>query len=201
VAQPPPAVALYVAQPPSAVLVRRWRGLAMLAAIVGLFAGGCGPMTVAGPGGAVVVEKIELYADPVALNWDDKPGPDGIRVQAIFYQVTPGQGDAPAAVKAVAVAGDIEFRLYEGRLHAADLNKAVPFQVWNYNQQQSRGYLCRTLVGEVYRLALEWGTHVPKTAYVTIVVGYRAGGNASMSFSAPVTVSMGIKSAQPASQP
>ena len=56
-------------------------------------------------------DAIELWANPpVAVNWNDEPGPDGVRVSVFLYQY------AGQPVTSVLIKGTLEFLMYDGRV-------------------------------------------------------------------------------------
>jgi hypothetical protein len=129
------------------------------------------------------VRVVNLQAMPTAVNWDDKPGPDGLRVRVYLFR---GEGDQPDPVLGK---GSLEFRLYEGALRQGDLAAATPIRTWSFDPAELAAHTARGLVGWHYAFALGWGADVPAAGVVTLLARYlpRAGEPAA---SAPITITM-----------
>ena len=113
-------------------------------------------------------DAIELWANPpVAVNWNDDPGPDGVRVSVFLYQYRGNR------VTSVLIKGTLEFLMYDGRLDDTELAHAMPMQTWTYTEQELATREVRGPPGWGYATQLAW-THVPKSSRVTLVVGYRS---------------------------
>jgi hypothetical protein len=128
-------------------------------------------------------DAIDLWANPpVAVNWDDVPGPDGVRTNVFLYRADRA---APVLVK-----GTLEVTMYEGRIHEADILKAVPRQTWTLTEQELATRQMRGPPGWGYYLQLGWGRNVPASAIVTVLACYKSPKRPPI-YSAPLVVSVG----------
>ena len=148
---------------------------------------GCGP-----PGGGrgvgsspprpvETVDVVDLRAAPVALNWDDQPGPDGVEAYVYLYQ--------QAHPLPVTVDGTLEFLLFEGKVSQGSVRTMNPFCVWPFAGQQLNRHLVRGVAGWMYVVRLPWGTNVPKTEMVTLAVRYHLP-KGEPRYSSPVPIAM-----------
>jgi hypothetical protein len=127
------------------------------------------PKPTSGPPAPVAnVDAMELSASPTAMNWDDKPGPDGIEVVLMCYQI-PNSQPVP-----VTVAGTMEFQLFEGVVAPEKLSEARPFHVWTFQSWEMNrpGVLSRWYGLWGYILRLGWDAHVPTTEKITVTARY-----------------------------
>lgn len=126
------------------------------------------------------VDSILLQALPAAVNWDDRPGPDGLQVRVLFFR----RGRALP----VTVSGMLEFALYEGNV-ARDTPAAQPFHTWRFSDRQLTGYLTRAPAGWGYGMPLAWGSRAPGTGTVTLVGKYISPDGRAL-LSAPVAIAI-----------
>ncbi|MFW6065283.1 MAG: hypothetical protein ACOC9S_00550, partial [Planctomycetota bacterium] len=105
---------------------------AVLLAVVCMTATGCERTGVHShaPGSVARIDAVELRAMPSAVNWDDDPEPDGLRVEVFCYRLDKPE---PAPVE-----GELEFLLYEGRLRAGELGSADPLLTWRFTGAELR---------------------------------------------------------------
>ena len=76
------------------------------------------------------VDEIVLRLTPPSpVNWDDKPGPDGLQVQINFFQI-----DEPLSVT---VKGSLDLALYDGHVLPEDLAAAKPIHTWPFSRVQA----------------------------------------------------------------
>jgi len=111
------------------------------------------------------VDKVSpevVHSMPV--NWDDRPGPDGLQVRVHFFRL---DRDLP-----VTVSGTVEFVLYEGRLSTGDVRSARPFRSWAFPQEALPRQISRSRYGWCYAMQLGWGMHVPRSGVVTLIARY-----------------------------
>jgi hypothetical protein len=112
-----------------------------------------------------VDEIILQLTPPTAMNWDDVPGPDGLRAQVHFFRVDEDL--------AVTIKGTLELALYEGRL-GQDPAVGQPFRVWKYQGDDLRSHLERSPVGWGYGMQLGWGRDCPKSGSITLLARYHS---------------------------
>jgi len=128
-------------------------------------------------------DVVTLWAEPPApVNWDDVPGPDGLRGCVYLFQ-------ADRALP-VTVTGSLEFRLYAGRLTIAAAAKAEPIRVWRFGPDVLPRCLSRGLAGWGYRMVLDWGRDAPNATSLTLVAVYVPPQGPPVA-SAPISVAMG----------
>jgi hypothetical protein len=145
---------------------------------------GCGPTRndFSPPDLVTQVDAIELWANPpVAVNWNDVPGPDGVRVSAFLYQIRGNK------VTSVLVEGTLEFFMYDGRVDDADVSRAKPMQTWRFNGQEMAALVVRGPPGWGYAVQLGWGDNAPKSSRVTMILCYKSPKGA-VTFSRPLVI-------------
>lgn len=146
--------------------------LAGIAALLASAAGGCqnpGRVNVGNrpPRPVDRVDEIVLRLTPPApVNWDDKPGPDGLQVQINFFRI-----DEPLSVT---VKGSIDLALYEGHVRPEDLASAKPLHTWPFSGVQLAGLAGKSAVGWGYAMRLPWGDRPPSGATATLAARYRS---------------------------
>ena len=110
-------------------------------------------------------DAIELWAmPPAAINWDEVPGPDGVRVSVYLYLAEQAQ---PVLVK-----GSLEFMMYEGRRPHEGPETVQPFRTWQFTEQELLTHQMRGPAGWGYAAQLGWGRDVPKSAVITLLARY-----------------------------
>jgi len=129
------------------------------------------------------VDRIGLLALPTALNWDGRPGPDGVQTIVHLFR--------PPAPQPVLVSGTLEFLLFEGRVSREELTGAKPFHVWPFTAAQLEPYVRRSVFGWGYALRLPWGPRAPQSSSITLAARYTPpGAKAPTVYSAPTTIAM-----------
>ncbi len=154
--------------------------------LVSLAAVGCGPAGLHpdAPRPVARIDAIELRAMPTAVNWDDDPGPDGLRAEVYCYRV-----DQPEPMP---IEGVLEFVLYEGRLRRSELAAAEPILIWRFTDRELSQMLVRRMGLWGYAVQLGWGDRVPQSASVTLVARHRSPEDGLVQ-SAPISISMGAR--------
>ena len=113
------------------------------------------------------VDEIVLRLTPPApVNWDEKPGADGLQVQINFFQI-----DQPLSVT---VKGSLDLALYEGRVLPEDIAAAKPIHTWPFSGVQLAGLAGKSAVGWGYAIRLPWGDSPPAGATATLIARYRS---------------------------
>jgi len=142
--------------------------------------GPAGKVSAVPPRAVEQVDQIDVYAAPVAVNWDGRPGPDGIDVRVYLYQYA---RNLPVLVK-----GALEFAVYEGVVGADDIGRARPFRRWALDAEQLEQFLGRSMVGWGYNIRLPWApAAAPATSSVTLAARYVPTAGRSVP-AAPVTI-------------
>ncbi|MBL7134371.1 MAG: hypothetical protein ISS78_09770 [Phycisphaerae bacterium] len=116
------------------------------------------------PEPVAVVAAIEMQVKPVAVDWDDSPGVDGLEIQVRLYRKDP--------VRAVPVSGKLEFMLYAGRIKADKIAAAKPLRTWSFSGEPLQRRAGRDLAGWHYVLRLSWLQDVPTCASATLIARY-----------------------------
>jgi hypothetical protein len=127
------------------------------------------------------IQVVNLQAMPTAVNWDDAPGPDGLRVRVYLFEVDRSE---PVQAK-----GALEFLLYEGTVRAGDLGAARVVRTWRFDRGELPAYAARSLAGWGYVFALGWGREVPAAGTITLVARYVPAGGEAVA-SSPVAIAV-----------
>jgi hypothetical protein len=113
------------------------------------------------------VDEIVLRLTPPApVNWDDRPGPDGLQVQINFFRI-----DEPLSVT---VKGSLDLALYEGHVRPENLAAAKPIHTWPFSGAQLASQAGKSAVGWGYAIRLPWGDRPPAGATATLTARYRS---------------------------
>lgn len=157
----------------------RWLSLAASVAVLLLAAQlvGCAP---GGASGAGSVIAVDLQALPAAVNFDARPGPDGLEVMVYLYEQ---QRPQPAEAN-----GIIEFLMYDGKIPQDKLMTAGPMQAWSFGPAQLVGARSKGLAGTGYAFQLSW-KQVPAGNRVTVLARYTPIAGEPI-YSAPVAISV-----------
>jgi len=113
-------------------------------------------------------DRIGLFVPESAIvNWDGKPGLDGVIAQVMLFRNEGG------GLKSVLVTGDVDIMIYEGA-KPANLSDAIkPFLSWTFNARE----LSQRVVGQYgslwgYALRLPWKLP-PRSEKVWLIARYR----------------------------
>ncbi len=165
--------------------------LQLLAWMFALALAGCG-----GPGGrgslrppapTVDVAGFSLSSSPTALNWDDKPGPDGVIARVQFFRL--GANDE---VRSVPVKGELEFLLFDSKLSAAEVTQAQPSTIWRFPAEDLPNFLGKQMGMWAYQMQLDWRKKPPKASIVTLVARWKKPGG-GWKYSDPTLVAVALK--------
>jgi len=138
------------------------------------------------PAPVAEVDSVSLWVRPGALNWDDRPGPDGVQTQVYFFRTDPGH------TLPLTVSGTVEFSLYEGNVRGTDLAKARPWRTWKFTARELSGFLSRGWAGWCYSITLPWGAKAPESETVTLVAKYISPDGREL-YAAPASIAIGSK--------
>lgn len=141
---------------------------------------GAGPAASAADGSRIDV--VNLYAMPAAINWDDKPGADGLQVRVFFFRL-----DEPQAVDMTD--GLLEFTIHAGRVPASKLPELPPIKTWRFTAAELAVYRTRSVVGTGYVMSLPWGDRTPASPSVTLSARLVRGDRAV--YAAPIFLAIG----------
>jgi hypothetical protein len=115
--------------------------------------------------GDPTVKEINLLAIPVALNMDDKPGPDGFVIK--LYATSPKR-PKPFPIEA----GRIEVCMYDGVPGWTNAASDTPRRTWVFQPEELRRYQVQTSIGTGYELALLWEDAKPTRDRISVIVRY-----------------------------
>ena len=148
--------------------------LALAGGLAGCQAGQTGGLLATPPAVTDRADYLLLQVMPVAVDWDGRPGPDGLELSALLFQSEakmPVLGD-----------GTMEFAIYEGILTNQQIAQAKPFYQWRFTTAELVQAQQRTQVG--------WGDRVPRTGSVTLTARF-VPKNGPPVYSSPVVIPMG----------
>lgn len=127
-------------------------------------------------------DKMELWLTPgTPVNWDERPGPDGLLAQLRFYRM-----DQPLSVL---VEGTIEFHLFDERVADPNMRALKPAETWKFTQADLENCMTRSLVGWGYKMRLAW-QQMPTSRMVTLAAVYTSPDGKTL-WSAPIHVPVG----------
>jgi hypothetical protein len=128
------------------------------------------------------IDRIFRQTSPNAVNWDGKPGPDGLEVCVHLFRHS---RDLP-----VTVGGALQFIIYEGVISEKDLSGAKPLRSWQFTGEELKAHRVRLMMGWGYAMRLNWGRTPPKASSVTLLVRYISPKGRIISAS-PLTIPIG----------
>ena len=132
--------------------------------------------------GGQAITEINLLAIPVALNFDQKPGPDGFVIKVFASN---RQRPKPLEIES----GRIEILMFDGAPGTAEGASFEPKRVWNYTAQELRGLEVRSSIGIGYQITAIWGEAKPAGNKISVVVRYTGPSGGSV-VSAPSVISV-----------
>ena len=110
------------------------------------------------------IDRIFLQTSPNAVNWDGKPGPDGLEVCVHMFRLSQ---PLPVTVR-----GTLRLTIYEGVISKKDLVSARPFRSWLFSGEELKAHRVRLMMGWGYAMRLGWGANKPTTSSVTLAIEY-----------------------------
>lgn len=157
--------------------------LALLCASLLSMCGGCAGT--GGKSGAAKIESLHLLSVPVAVNFDNIPGPDGFAVRLFAKGYTSAKGvPLPGGV--------LELVMYDG-IYAEGVSPAPELlRTWRFTGAELKRHAGQSAVGAGYRFTLRWEEARPKQPQITVVARFSPDGG-NMVKSAPSSVAMGAK--------
>ena len=132
--------------------------------------------------GGQPITEINLLAIPVALNFDDKPGPDGFVIK-VFANSRKRPKTQPIE------SGTIDVLMFDGVPGGPDSASLQPLRIWSYSAQELKSFEVHGSIGTGYQLAPRWGDAKPTGNSISVVVRYTARSGASIA-SAPSVISV-----------
>lgn len=111
------------------------------------------------------IDQLHLLVTSVALNIDDRPGPDGVGVRV--YASRRERAEALPITT-----GALEILMFDGNPPLDQLPSFEPRRTWSYSAEKLKPYIQKTTIGISYRFAALWGDDKPKSDRVTFVARY-----------------------------
>jgi hypothetical protein len=143
--------------------------LVVIAVVSAAVSNGCTPPTNKGvPAPVAHADRIGLFVPESAIvNWDGKPGFDGVIAQVMLFRDTGG------GLKSVLVNGEVDIMIYEGDKPDKLSDATKPFLSWTFSAKE----LSELVVGQYgalwgYSLRLPWRIP-PRTEKVWLIARYR----------------------------
>lgn len=134
------------------------------------------------------VNAIELSAMPTAINFDNIPGPDGVRIRIVLWQII---SDVPHAIQLKE--GIVECLLYEGQVAPDTLNDKKPAIIWRYSANLLARSMSKSIVGYKYNASLRWNKdNQPKGSTITLAVRLLRPGRSPL-YAKPINLALGPK--------
>ncbi|MCK4626372.1 MAG: hypothetical protein KAV00_13725 [Phycisphaerae bacterium] len=110
------------------------------------------------------IDRIYLQVSPNAVNWDGKPGPDGLEACVHMFRLSQ---PLPVTVR-----GTLKFTIFEGVISESNLLSARPFHSWLFDGETLKLHQVRLMMGWGYAMRLGWERNKPTTSSVTLAVEY-----------------------------
>ena len=120
-------------------------------------------------------------APPAVINWDEKPGPDGVQAWVWMIRV-----DRP---EPVLVKGTLEFMMYSGRVQRGEAPPSEPLKVWNFTPDELAACRVRSIRGWGYAAQLGWGKDTPTVPVITLQARYQPPSGPTV-YSAAISIAM-----------
>lgn len=140
------------------------------------------------PAPSPTVNAIELSAMPTAINFDNIPGPDGVRIRIVLWQIV---SDVPRAI--ALEKGIVECLLFEGQVAPDSLNEKKPAIIWRYSADSLSRSMSKSIVGYKYNTSLRWNDeNAPKGSTITIAVRLLRPGRPPL-YAKPINLALGPK--------
>jgi hypothetical protein len=136
-------------------------------------------------GSRPAIEAIHLYAVPVALNFDQAPGPDGF---AARIYASNGRSSKGVPIKS----GTLDVLMFDGGVKESELTTREPLRVWTYTAAELRELARKTSLGTGYYLSPRWDDAKPTRERFGVVARYTALPGVTI-YSASSTISMTLK--------
>jgi hypothetical protein len=165
-----------------------WRLSTRPATVVGCLVLGFSLFGCAGPKAqnkSSSIDQLHLLVTPVALNLDDKPGPDGVGVRV--YASRRERAEALPITS-----GTLDLLMFDDNVTPEQLFSAQPRRTWSYAADKLKGHIQETTIGISYRFAASWGEDKPAAERITFVARYTSS-SSNRIYSAPSSVQLSLK--------
>jgi hypothetical protein len=129
------------------------------------------------------IQQINLLAVPVALNFDQSPGPDGFVVKVYA-------SNSKSAKSVPIENGKIDLLMFDGVPESAANAPLKPLRVWSFTAEELKPFEIHTSIGTGYQLAPVWGPAKPGANNISVVARYTTSTGRNV-YSAPSVISVG----------
>jgi hypothetical protein len=129
----------------------------------------------------VFIDKLNLLAAPMALNFDGVPGGDSVAVK-----IYAGNARNP---KPVAItSGNLDLLAFEGVL-VKTTNTPQPLKTWTFTASELRRLQFKASIGIGYQITASFAGLKPKSDKLTVLARYRSDASHAI-YSSPSTISL-----------
>lgn len=135
--------------------------------------------------GSGPIDQINLLAGPVALNFDDSPGPDGF---VLKIYANSSKSPKPVSIES----GKIEVLMFDTTPSLDGSGLGKPKRTWTFTSAELRQFEIRTSIGTGYQLAPLWKEAKPDSSKITVIVRYVPPKGITIA-SAPSIISVGVR--------
>jgi hypothetical protein len=132
--------------------------------------------------GSQSIQEINVLAIPVALNFDERPGPDGFVIKVFASNRKRAK---PLPIEK----GSIEVLMFDGVPGMTEGASLQPKRIWSYSAEELKHFENTGSIGLAYQLAPLWGDAKPTGNNISVVVRYTAPSGATIA-SAPSVISV-----------
>jgi hypothetical protein len=128
-------------------------------------------------------DTVMLLSLPAAINLDNEPGPDGLRVQVYFFQKD--------LASPVTVTGTVDFMMFDGKVTGSEIDTVKPLRVWSLAPASLATCLVRSTVGWSYAADLKWEADKPAGKTVSLTARYSPPDGGQPLYASPVVIAVG----------
>lgn len=125
------------------------------------------------------VDEVGLLSHPTPIDFDQVPGPDGLKVEVFLFQA-----DRP---QPVLVNGTVQFLLFERNVAFREVQTLKPYLVWTFSGAKLARHAVRSRLGWGYAADLRWGSRTPRAGSASLAAIYRSPDGRRV-YSTPVTI-------------
>jgi hypothetical protein len=169
----------------SSIRLFTWFGmLLMVAAASGCFSEGKRPPPKTNlDWGRGDIDELNLLAVPVALNFNQDPGPDGFIVK---IYANSSKSAKPVPIER----GRFDLLMFDGLLNSADGIPPKPLHTWSFTAKELTPFEIHSMIGNGYQLEPLWGKDKPSGDKISVIARYVSPKGVRV-YSAPSVISVG----------
>lgn len=113
------------------------------------------------------VSQVHLFGLPIAIDLDQRPGPDGISIRVFASK--------PEMARGLPIrSGTLEVLAFDGPVPPGKPLPAQPMATWSFNPDQLKPMASTSSLGTGYQLTLAWPGQPPTKTHVTVLARYSA---------------------------